>query len=52
MATETTDRNATAQRHPLNVLIFSIGGVVATGLVCLYFLFFRLVPDIVFPPAP
>jgi cytochrome c oxidase subunit 4 len=31
---------------------FFVAVVVATGLVCLYFLFFGLVPDIVFPPAP
>ncbi len=30
---------------------FFVGVIVATGLVCLYFLFFGLVPDVVFPPA-
>ena len=31
---------------------FYIVLIAATGLACLYFLFFGLVPDIVYPPAP
>lgn len=30
---------------------FFVAVIVATGLACLYFLFFGLVPDIVFPPG-
>lgn len=30
---------------------FFVAVIVATGLACLYFLFFGLVPDVVFPPG-
>lgn len=30
---------------------FFVAVIVATGLACLYFLFFGLVPDLVFPPG-
>ncbi|UCE85839.1 MAG: cytochrome C oxidase subunit IV family protein [Deltaproteobacteria bacterium] len=31
---------------------FFVALIVAAGLACLYFLFFGLVPDIVYPPSP